>query len=77
MDFIIGILLMMIIIFILINFSSISMSDSKSGNNYTSNNYLLNPINNLNNPNKTIIQPNITTPTAKSSYDYRNYFYIS
>lgn len=82
MDFIVGILLIVIIVLILINFSSISMSDSKAN---TSCNKIINT-----NPNQTVKNNTIPSPLLSNApsalnkkfnlneqtYDYSKYFFM-
>ena len=92
MDFIIGILFIIIIIFILINFASVSISNSQSPNNKNTNNSVvnfLNPYNqgqSMNNlSNGQIPSPmNANSPLAlnkqinleEQTYDYNKYFFV-
>ena len=84
MDFIFGILLVVMFILILINYSSISMSDTKGMDNTCNNpnqlsNYLVsgNPVQSNTSNTSNIVSSQQSTPIAKSNYDYHNYFYVA
>ena len=81
MDFIFGIIFVVILILILINYSSISISDTKGMNNTCNNpnqmsNYLVSG-NPLQSNTSNIVSSQQSTPIAKSNYDYHNYFFVA
>ena len=77
MDFIIGVLLVIVVILVLYNFASISISDSPEAGKCNDSNYLFA---NHNEPQPVSAKPN-TVMNGKvnldaQSYDYSKYFYV-
>ena len=90
MDFIFGIIFIIIIIFMIINFASITISNKSSDQLYDSNQNFLFAYNYNTIPNNTIPNNNIPKPRNANSplalnkkinleeqtYDYRKYFFV-
>lgn len=83
MDFLIGVLLVIIGILLLINFTTISVSDSKFGNSSCSllPNYLIttmqnNQLQGTPAPINAAGRLNLTAAQVNSEYDYSKYFFV-
>lgn len=83
MDFLIGVMLVIIGILLLINFTTISISDSKFGNSSCSQqpNYLITTMQNnqlqfMPSPVNAAGRFNTTPEKVNSQYDYRKYFFV-
>lgn len=73
MDFIIGILMVMIILLLLYNFSSISLSDTQYGGKCSSNSSTSIPVAVQSNSNKAL---NGKINIHDQTYDYHKYFFV-
>ena len=78
MDFLIGVMLVIIAILLLINFTTISISDSKFGNSSCSvlPNYLITTMQNNQLPVNAAGRLNSTAAKVNSEYDYGKYFFV-